>query len=93
MVITTMRNTPNTTTSLTENTSNENVTNKRYSVKYEYSGTSMVESSSGTESSCSEALYTSHNPTSRSLPYEIGRIYYINDIDDSDKHNEHILLI
>ena len=50
----------------------------------------MVESSSGTESSPSEALYTSCKPTSRSLPYEIGSIYYINDIDDSKRHNEQI---
>ena len=49
----------------------------------------MVESSSGTESASSEALYTSHNPTSRSLPYEIGSICYI---DDLDKHSEQIFV-
>ena len=50
----------------------------------------MMASSSGPESSSSEALYTLHNLILRSLTYEIGRIYYIDDKDDSYKHNTHI---
>ena len=47
-------------------------------------------SESSEESSSSDGSHRFHNSQSHSLPYEIGSIYYINDIDGTNNNTEQI---
>ena len=63
---------------------------KLHSIEQEQSSMSTEMNESGEESSSSDGSHKSHNSQSYSLLYEIGSIYYIDDIDGENNNTEQI---